>query len=127
MDSGEVGVFFCMGGNFISATPDTRFTANALSNVDLVVQVSTKLNRSHAVTGKEALILPCLGRTELDVQKSGEQFVSVENSMGIVHMSRGNLNPASKSLKSEPWIVACLLYTSPSPRDLSTSRMPSSA
>ena len=108
MDSGEVGVFFCMGGNFISATPDTRFTANALSKVDLVVQVSTKLNRSHAVTGKEALILPCLGRTELDVQNSGEQFVSVENSMGIVHMSRGNLKPASKSLKSEPWIVANL-------------------
>ena len=108
MDSGEVDVFFCMGGNFISATPDTKFTADALSNVDLVVQVSTKLNRSHVVTGREALILPCLGRTELDVQQSGEQFVSVENSMGIVHMSRGNLKPASKSLKSEPWIVASL-------------------
>ena len=108
MDSNKVEVFFCMGGNFISATPDTRFTAKALANVDLVVQVSTKLNRSHAVTGKEALILPCLGRTELDLQKSGEQFVSVENSMGIVHMSRGNLKPASDKLKSEPWIISSL-------------------
>ena len=108
MDNDKVGVFFCMGGNFISATPDTRFTAKALSNVDLVVQVSTKLNRSHAVTGKEALILPCLGRTELDIQKSGKQFVSVENSMGIVHMSRGNLKPASNNLRSEPWIVSSL-------------------
>lgn len=108
MNRNKVEVFFCMGGNFISATPDTRFTAKALANVDLVVQVSTKINRSHAVTGKEALILPCLGRTELDLQKSGEQFVSVENSMGIVHMSRGNLKPASEKLKSEPWIVSSL-------------------
>ena len=108
MADSKVEVFFCMGGNFLSATPDTRFTANALSNVDLVVQVSTKLNRSHIVTGKEALILPCLGRTELDIQKSGKQFVSVENSMGIVHMSRGGLKPASDLLKSEPWIVASL-------------------
>jgi molybdopterin-dependent oxidoreductase alpha subunit len=108
MDEDKVGIFFCMGGNFISATPDTRFTANALSKVDMVVQVSTKLNRSHAVTGKEALILPCLGRTELDIQKSGEQFVSVENSMGVVHMSKGNLKPASKHLRSEPWIISSL-------------------
>ncbi len=108
MDENKVGIFFCMGGNFISATPDTRFTANALSKVEMVVQVSTKLNRSHTVTGKEALILPCLGRTELDIQKSGEQFVSVENSMGIVHMSKGNLKPASKHLRSEPWIVSSL-------------------
>ena len=70
-----------MGGNFLSATPDTKFTANALSKVDLVVQVSTKLNRSHIVTGKEAIILPCLGRTESDLQSSGEQFVTVENSI----------------------------------------------
>jgi molybdopterin-dependent oxidoreductase alpha subunit len=108
MSDDKVEFFFCMGGNFISATPDTRFTASALSKVDLVVQVSTKLNRSHIVTGKEALILPCLGRTELDIQKSGEQFVSVENSMGIVHMSRGNLKPASVNLKSEPWIVSSM-------------------
>ena len=111
MDKGEVGVFFCMGGNFISATPDTNFTANALSKVDLVVQVSTKLNRSHVVTGRESLILPCLGRTELDVQSSGEQFVTVENSMGVVHKSRGGLKPASPMLRSEPWIVASLAST----------------
>ena len=111
MDKGDVGVFFCMGGNFLSATPDTKFTANALSKVDLVVQVSTKLNRSHIVTGKEAIILPCLGRTESDLQSSGEQFVTVENSMGIVHKSQGYLKPASSHLRSEPWIVANLAKT----------------
>jgi len=108
MADGLVDVFFCMGGNFLSATPDTDFTAKAISNVGLTVQVSTKLNRSHLVTGNEALILPCLGRTELDVQATGEQFVTVENSMGIVHRSRGKLKPASPHLRSEPWIVASL-------------------
>jgi molybdopterin-dependent oxidoreductase alpha subunit len=108
MRKGDVDVFFCMGGNFLSATPDTDITAKALQNVDLTVQVSTKLNRSHLVTGKEALILPCLGRTELDVQGGKEQFVTVENSMGIVHRSRGGLKPASSFLKSEPWIVGQL-------------------
>ena len=99
-------VFFGMGGNFLSATPDTNFCAEALRNCDLTVQVSTKLNRSHLVTGKSALIFPCLGRTERDLQKSGEQLVSVENSMGVVHLSRGKLAPASEFLKSEPAIVA---------------------
>jgi molybdopterin-dependent oxidoreductase alpha subunit len=108
MRKGDVDVFFCMGGNFLSATPDTDITAKALQNVGLTVQVSTKLNRSHLVTGKEALILPCLGRTELDVQGGKEQFVTVENSMGIVHRSRGGLKPASSFLKSEPWIVSQL-------------------
>jgi molybdopterin-dependent oxidoreductase alpha subunit len=108
MADGLVDVFFCMGGNFLSATPDTDFTAKALSNIGLTVQVSTKLNRSHLVTGKEALILPCLGRTERDVQASGVQFVTVENSMGIVHRSEGRLPPASPMLRSEPWIVASL-------------------
>ncbi len=106
MDMEKVKFFFCMGGNFLSATPDTKFTAKALSKVDLVVQVSTKLNRSHIITGKEALILPCLGRTESDLQSSGNQFVTVENSMGVVHRSQGRLKPASKLLRSEPWIVA---------------------
>tara|TARA_B100000900_G_scaffold251218_1_gene214019 strand:- start:1255 stop:3546 length:2292 start_codon:yes stop_codon:yes gene_type:complete len=106
MLDGLVDVFFCMGGNFLSAAPDTDQTANALRNIGLTVQVSTKLNRSHLITGKEALILPCLGRTERDVQSSGPQFVSVENSMGQVHRSRGGLPPASHDLKSEPWIVA---------------------
>ncbi len=105
MHEGKAKVFFAMGGNFISATPDTNYTAEALQNCNLTVQVSTKLNRSHVITGKRAIILPCLGRTERDVQGSGEQFVSVENSMGIVHSSTGTMTPASKHLLSEPAIV----------------------
>jgi molybdopterin-dependent oxidoreductase alpha subunit len=101
-------VFFAMGGNFLSATPDTEFTAEALSRCDLTVQVSTKLNRAHLITGKQALILPCLGRTDRDAQVAGVQIVSVENSMGIVHSSRGNLEPPSDQLLSEPMIVARL-------------------
>ena len=108
MREGEVDLFFCMGGNFLSATPDTLATAEGLNRVKLTVQVSTKLNRSHLVTGETALILPCLGRTELDVQASGKQFVTVENSMGIVHTSNGGLQPVSGNLRSEPWIVASL-------------------
>ncbi|MGB2237490.1 MAG: molybdopterin dinucleotide binding domain-containing protein, partial [Candidatus Poseidoniaceae archaeon] len=108
MREGEVELFFCMGGNFLSATPDTLATAEGLSQVKLTVQVSTKLNRSHLVTGETALILPCLGRTELDMQASGKQFVTVENSMGIVHTSNGSLKPVSKNLRSEPWIVASI-------------------
>lgn len=110
MRNGDVNVFFCMGGNFVSATPDTDEVARAIGNVDLTVQVSTKLNRSHLITGKTALILPCLGRTELDVQASGEQFVTVENSMGQVHRSRGGLAPCSPALRSESWIVAHLAH-----------------
>ncbi|WP_343330313.1 FdhF/YdeP family oxidoreductase [Polaribacter staleyi] len=106
MHKKEAKVFFGMGGNFISATPDTTFTANALRNCSLTVQVSTKLNRSHLITGKKAIILPCLGRTEKDYQATGEQFVSVENSMGVVHQSKGTLEPCSKNLLSETAIVA---------------------
>ncbi len=106
MHEGQAKVFIAMGGNFISATPDTEYTASAIQNCELTVQVSTKLNRSHVVTGKKALILPCLGRTEIDRQKSGPQFVSVENSMGQVHSSEGILEPASEQLKSEPAIIA---------------------
>lgn len=105
MASGKAKVFFAMGGNFLSATPDTEFTAEALRSCRLTVQVSTKLNRSHVVTGRTAIILPCLGRTDVDVQRCGEQFVSVENSMGVVHSSRGNLRPPSAHLKSEVAIV----------------------
>ncbi len=108
MYHGKVKVFFAMGGNFLSATPDTAYTASALKNCKLTVQVSTKLNRSHLITGEEALILPCLGRTEKDLQKKGPQFVTVENSMGVVHLSQGNLNPASQFLLSETAIVAGL-------------------
>ena len=99
-------VFVGMGGNFISATPDTTYTSEAIRNCNLTVQVSTKLNRSHLITGKRAIILPCLGRTEKDFQANGAQFVSVENSMGVVHQSKGILTPCSKKLLSEPAIVA---------------------
>lgn len=104
-------VFFGMGGNFISATPDTEFTARALKNCDLTVHVSTKLNRSHLIHGKKAIILPCLGRSERDFQVSGEQFVSVENSMGVVHSSKGVVKPCSEKLLSEVAIVAGLAKT----------------
>jgi len=106
MHQGHATVFIAMGGNFLSATPDTDYTADALRNCTLTVQISTKLNRSHLVTGKTALILPCLGRTNIDQQASGEQMVSVENSMGVVHSSTGILAPCSNLLRSESAIVA---------------------
>ncbi|MSQ91269.1 MAG: FdhF/YdeP family oxidoreductase [Phycisphaerales bacterium] len=108
MHAGKVKVFFALGGNFLSAAPDTSYTASALQQCELTVQVSTKLNRSHLITGAEAIILPCLGRTERDMQQSGAQFVCVENSMGVVHASQGRLDPASPHLMSEPAIVAAL-------------------
>ncbi len=108
MHAGKARVFFAMGGNFLSASPDTLFTAEALSRCQLTVHVSTKLNRSHLVHGEEALILPCLGRTDIDIQKSGPQWVTTENSMGVVQMSKGVLPPASSQLLSEPAIVARL-------------------
>ncbi|WLQ33224.1 FdhF/YdeP family oxidoreductase [Streptomyces castrisilvae] len=105
---GDAKVFFAMGGNFVAATPDTAVTEAAMRNARLTVHVSTKLNRSHAVTGTRALILPTLGRTDKDVQAGGKQFVTVEDSMSKVHASRGNLTPASPHLLSEPAIVARL-------------------
>jgi len=108
MHAGKASVFFAMGGNFLSATPDTEYTAQALRNCQLTVQISTKLNRSHLVHGKTALILPCLVRSEKDLQQSGPQFVSVENSMGIVHSSEGKKVPASPHLLSETAIVCRL-------------------
>jgi molybdopterin-dependent oxidoreductase alpha subunit len=108
MHAGKAKVFFALGGNFLSATPDTEYTAEALRSCRLTVHVSTKLNRAHLITGEQALILPCLGRTELDTQAMGLQFVSCENSMGIVQASRGSLKPASPDLLSEPAIVARL-------------------
>jgi molybdopterin-dependent oxidoreductase alpha subunit len=108
MHEGQGKVFFALGGNFLSATPDTDFTAAALRRCRLTAHVSTKLNRSHLITGDRALILPCLGRTEIDVQSTGPQFVSTENSMGVVQISRGSLEPASPELMSEPQIVARL-------------------
>ncbi|TKK70964.1 FdhF/YdeP family oxidoreductase [Ilyomonas limi] len=108
MHEGKAKVFFAMGGNFLSATPDTTYTAEALRNCDLTVQVSTKLNRSHLVHGKEALILPCLGRTDKDEHDGIVQFVSCENSTGVVQMSKGILKPISDDLLSEPVIVCRL-------------------
>jgi molybdopterin-dependent oxidoreductase alpha subunit len=108
MHAGKGKVFFALGGNFLSATPDTELTAEALGRCRLTAHVSTKLNRAHLITGERALILPCLGRTEIDVQAAGPQFVSTENSMGVVQSSRGNLEPASAHLLSEPAIVGRL-------------------
>lgn len=108
MHAGKVKLFFAMGGNFLSATPDTVFTAAALRKTDLTVHVSTKLNRSHLVHGKQALILPCLGRTDIDMQNGVPQFISCENSMGVVQMSKGVLQPPSKNLLSEVAIVCRL-------------------
>ncbi|MGW5273473.1 FdhF/YdeP family oxidoreductase [Streptomyces sp. NPDC004044] len=105
---GAAKIFFAMGGNFVAATPDTHVTEAAMRRARLTVHVSTKLNRSHAVTGRRALILPTLGRTDKDIQASGKQFVTVEDSMSMVHASRGNLTPASPHLLSEPAIVARL-------------------
>jgi formate dehydrogenase major subunit len=105
MRDGRVRIFMGLGGNFVAAAPDTEITRAALRRCRLTVQVSTKLNRSHLVGGETALILPCLGRTECDDQASGPQFVTVEDSMGNVHASRGRLRPASTDLLSEVAIV----------------------
>jgi molybdopterin-dependent oxidoreductase alpha subunit len=106
MIRGEVKVFVAMGGNFAAAIPDLPRTQEALGNLDLTVHVSTKLNRSHLIHGRAALILPCLGRTEVDVQAGGPQSVTVEDSMSMVHASAGRNKPASEHLLSEPAIVA---------------------
>ena len=108
MRDGRGKVVFAMGGNFATATPDTAATHAALRNCDLTVHVATKLNRSHLVHGRDALILPCLGRTEIDLQAGGPQAVSVEDSMSMVHLSTGINPPASPALLSEPAIVARL-------------------
>lgn len=108
MHEEKAKIFFAMGGNFLSATPDTEFTAEALRKCKLTVQVSTKLNRSHLVHGEEAIILPCLGRSDKDFTGGSEQFVSCENSTGVVQSSKGVLDPVSKDLMSEPVIVCGL-------------------
>jgi len=108
MRDGRASVFLGLGGNFAAATPDTPVTEAALRGCSLTVHISTKLNRTHALPGAESLILPCLGRTERDLQSGGEQFVTVEDSMSQVHASRGRLEPASPHLLSEVAIVARL-------------------
>ncbi|MFS8137287.1 MAG: FdhF/YdeP family oxidoreductase, partial [Thermomonas sp.] len=106
MRDGSGKVFFAMGGNFATATPDTAATHAALRNCELTAHVATKLNRGHLVHGKDALLLPCLGRTEIDLQAGKPQSVSVEDSMSMVHLSAGINAPASDQLLSEPAIVA---------------------
>jgi formate dehydrogenase major subunit len=107
----RASVFMAMGGNFVSATPDTDVTEAALRNCSLTVQVSTKLNRSHLVHGRTALILPSLGRTDKDVQATGKQFVTVEDSMSMVHRSRGSLTPSGIHMRSEVAIVCGIAET----------------
>lgn len=106
MVRGDVRVFIGMGGNIVAAIPDWGSTHEAFRKLDLTVHVSTKLNRSHLVHGREALILPCLGRTEIDIQATGPQSITVEDSMSMVHASTGMNPPASEHLKSEPAIIA---------------------
>ncbi len=108
MHSGKAKVFFAMGGNFQLATPDTDYTSDALQKCSLTAQVITKLNRTALVTGKRSLILPCLGRTERDLQNGIEQFQTTESTMLNVQMTHGILEPASEHLRSEPWIVGKL-------------------
>ncbi|WMC10734.1 FdhF/YdeP family oxidoreductase [Oceanimonas pelagia] len=106
MLDGRSRVFIALGGNIAAAAPDSHVTAEALANCELTVQISTKLNRSHLMAGKEALILPCLGRTETDVQASGPQFVTVEDSFSMVHASQGVGKPNSPHQRSETAIIA---------------------
>jgi molybdopterin-dependent oxidoreductase alpha subunit len=111
MRDGKAKTFMGMGGNFATATPDTAVTEAALRNCSLTVQVSTKLNRSHVVHGRTALILPSLGRTDRDSQNGTKQQVSVEDSMSMVHLSRGSLHPPSDQVRSEVAIVSQLART----------------
>lgn len=108
MRDGKADIFMALGGNFAQATPDTTVTHQALSRVRLSVQVSTKLNRSHLVHGEQALILPCLGRTDADLREHGPQSVTVEDSMGMVHASRGRVRPSSQLQLSEVTIICRL-------------------
>jgi molybdopterin-dependent oxidoreductase alpha subunit len=108
MEAGKIKVFFAMGGNFVAATPDTDRTSRALGNARLAVHVATKLNRTHLTRAGCSIVLPCLARSEEDARAGAPRFVTVENSMGIVHPSRGSLRPASPELKSEPEIVAAV-------------------
>ena len=108
MHAGRAEVFVALGGNFARATPDTPYAEAALARCRLAVHVATKLNRTHVVAGEESLLLPCLGRTERDVQAAGAQFVTVEDSMSAIHASQGRLPPVSPALRSEPAIVAGL-------------------
>jgi anaerobic selenocysteine-containing dehydrogenase len=106
MIEGKSKALLCLGGNFAVAMPDHERAFPAMRGLDLSVHVGTKLNRSHLLVAKETFILPCLGRTELDMQETGRQSITVEDSMSMVHASSGKLKPASPLLRSEPAIVA---------------------
>ena len=105
LDSGKGKVFVGLGGNFVHAAPDTSLVETAMKKADLTVHVATKLNRSHLIHGKSALILPCLGRTEIDITNQGKQFVTTEDTAGRVRMSMGDLDPVATKLKSEVAII----------------------
>ncbi|MHC9003236.1 FdhF/YdeP family oxidoreductase [Enterobacter adelaidei] len=106
MIDGRAKALICLGGNFAVAMPDHERGFPAMGSLELSVHVGTKLNRTHLLVGKETIILPCLGRTELDVQATGRQSITVEDSMSMVHASSGKLKPASPLLRAEPAIVA---------------------
>ncbi|WP_026915825.1 FdhF/YdeP family oxidoreductase [Christiangramia portivictoriae] len=111
MHSGKAKVFFALGGNFLMAASDTDYTAEALNNCSMTVQISTKLNRSHLVTGKKALILPTFGRSEKDEKNGNTRFLTMESSMGRIRQSKGVLKPASSNIMSEPEIIGNLAHT----------------
>ncbi len=106
MHDGKAKVFMCLGGNFVMAASDTEYTAKGIQNCDLTIQISTKLNRTHLITGKTALILPTIGRSEKDMKNGMPRHFTVENSMGRVKKSKGILKPASDTIMSEPEIIA---------------------
>lgn len=106
MHEGRAKVFLALGGNFLSAPSDTEYTAAALQNCQLTAHISIKLNRAHLVTGRTALILPCLGRTEIDRQATGEQFQTVEDTMGVINPTRGVIEPTAPTLLSETAIIS---------------------
>jgi molybdopterin-dependent oxidoreductase alpha subunit len=110
MYEGKAKIFMCLGGNFLMAASDTEYTAKGIQNCDLTVQVSTKLNRTHLVTGKTALILPTIGRSEKDIKNGKPRHFTVENSMGRVKKSKGILKPASETIMSEPEIIANIAH-----------------
>ena len=111
MHDGQAKVFICLGGNFLMAASDTQYTAEAIQQCNLTVQISTKLNRSHLVTGKTALLLPTYGRSEKDEKNGSLQFLTMESSTGKVRQSKGLLKPASEHIKSEPEIIAMMAHT----------------
>jgi molybdopterin-dependent oxidoreductase alpha subunit len=114
---GRSKALVCLGGNLAVAMCDTDVTFEAMRSLDLAVHIATKLNRSHLLVAKQSFILPCLGRTEIDAQATGPQSITVEDSMSMVHASRGGLKPASEHLKSEPAIIAGMaLATLPNTR-----------